>query len=563
MNRLAMSALALAALVSIPAPALADDFADFRIPDHHVLSWTGNFDGSASRFTSDAEPRWARNTSANATLGSAFTRLGDGERGFSSLRLALGAAGGRNSIREMGSYPLVAQRSEMRSVQRVTGETWSLEASSGRYMGANPVFAGGGLSAFGNQSQSWEARTQKSFLSGPGSTQEQRTEVDQRSRDVATHLDARAELGLGRVRDVTGVYVARVIEARLLATGALGRELSHDARQRLANLVYERNRLSSVRDRPAKDLWSEIERIAESDGALGSRGIGASSAMRAGESLLESVASGRTVDGLPASVLQRSRGWRASAVVIGVHERHTQFSEGHALYHVFLDDSLLSSSETEGGLSSAATTDAVDAGVQGEWHRPLGLRWQIDASALAVVPVRKQDDGLHVESVARAGWIAADRWLFTTELQQYRLIRKDADREPAEIDDWYFIARVALDYEIEDHVTLRLSAYDAQICQTDALIGTAYPRSYRRTQQVTDMSGDFGATKIHVGKCKGLEVRDLAPEQVGALIEHWLPTAKANAKPTADDNRLIAALEAWQSAQGGTATKEDEDDINY
>ncbi len=77
---------------------------------------------------------------------------------------------------------------------------------------------------------------------------------------------------------------------------------------------------------------------------------------------------------------------------------------------------------------------------------------------------------------------------------------------------------------------------------------------YRRAEQASAGNGDLGATKIHIGKCKGLEVRDLSPEQVGALIEHWLPTAKANAKPTADDRRLIAALEAWQ------ATQEKEDD---
>ena len=72
---------------------------------------------------------------------------------------------------------------------------------------------------------------------------------------------------------------------------------------------------------------------------------------------------------------------------------------------------------------------------------------------------------------------------------------------------------------------------------------------YRRSEQPVADNGDLGATKIHVGKCKGLEVRDLSPEQVGALIGNWLPTAKANAKPSADDRRLIAALEAWQATQ--------------
>jgi hypothetical protein len=84
---------------------------------------------------------------------------------------------------------------------------------------------------------------------------------------------------------------------------------------------------------------------------------------------------------------------------------------------------------------------------------------------------------------------------------------------------------------------------------------------YRRAEPAGDTSADLGATKIHVGKCKGLEVRDLSPEQVGALIANWLPTAKANAKPTADDKRLIAALESWQASQAGTG--QESDDVPY
>jgi hypothetical protein len=83
---------------------------------------------------------------------------------------------------------------------------------------------------------------------------------------------------------------------------------------------------------------------------------------------------------------------------------------------------------------------------------------------------------------------------------------------------------------------------------------------YRRAEQAGAGGGDLLATKIHVGKCKGLEVRDLSPEQVGALVEHWLPAAKANPKPSADDKRLIAALDAWQAAQ---AAKPADDDVPY
>jgi len=83
---------------------------------------------------------------------------------------------------------------------------------------------------------------------------------------------------------------------------------------------------------------------------------------------------------------------------------------------------------------------------------------------------------------------------------------------------------------------------------------------YRRAEQPAADASDLGATKIHVGKCKGLEVRDLSPEQVGALIANWMPAAKANAKPTADDKRLIAALECWNTSHREAKA---DDDVPY
>jgi hypothetical protein len=47
---------------------------------------------------------------------------------------------------------------------------------------------------------------------------------------------------------------------------------------------------------------------------------------------------------------------------------------------------------------------------------------------------------------------------------------------------------------------------------------------------------------------------------VDALVKNWLPASKANAKQTADDKRLIAALEWFQSIN---APKPAEDDVNY
>ena len=71
-------------------------------------------------------------------------------------------------------------------------------------------------------------------------------------------------------------------------------------------------------------------------------------------------------------------------------------------------------------------------------------------------------------------------------------------------------------------------------------------QQFNRADQPTDKQddgGDWKSTKVHVGRHSGIELRDLEREAVEALISHWLPEAKGKAKLTADDKRLIAALE--------------------
>ena len=68
---------------------------------------------------------------------------------------------------------------------------------------------------------------------------------------------------------------------------------------------------------------------------------------------------------------------------------------------------------------------------------------------------------------------------------------------------------------------------------------------------------NYGDVKVHVGKCKGQALRDLTPEQLTAIVTNWLPASKANSKPTADDQRLIKALEL------ATAPKQNDDNVNF
>jgi hypothetical protein len=86
--------------------------------------------------------------------------------------------------------------------------------------------------------------------------------------------------------------------------------------------------------------------------------------------------------------------------------------------------------------------------------------------------------------------------------------------------------------------------------------------TYRRAQPASDTGAEgYLAVKIHVGRCKGLELRDLAPEQVRALIEKWLPTVNTNPKATADDKRLMNALQGWEA--NNRPVMKEEDNVPY
>ena len=91
--------------------------------------------------------------------------------------------------------------------------------------------------------------------------------------------------------------------------------------------------------------------------------------------------------------------------------------------------------------------------------------------------------------------------------------------------------------------------------------------SFRKTsgggQPATD---DPSKVKVHVGKHKGIELRELTEESITSLIEHWLPKARAEAKQSADDKRLINALTWYQAkfkADEEVQVKLEEDDLPY
>ena len=77
---------------------------------------------------------------------------------------------------------------------------------------------------------------------------------------------------------------------------------------------------------------------------------------------------------------------------------------------------------------------------------------------------------------------------------------------------------------------------------------------------------DPSKVKVHVGKHKGIELRELTEESITSLIEHWLPKARAEVKQTADDKRLINGLTWYQTkfkSDEEAQVKLEEDDLPY
>lgn len=85
--------------------------------------------------------------------------------------------------------------------------------------------------------------------------------------------------------------------------------------------------------------------------------------------------------------------------------------------------------------------------------------------------------------------------------------------------------------------------------------------SYQRVEQPsnggTQGDDDWRRTRVHVGKHAGIDLCDLDPAAIRSLHEHWLPTAKAMAKPLKADRDLMDALEKAAAELGFTQPEED------
>lgn len=450
--------LLVAALMLVPALGWADEFSEFRIPDHSWRSGAGQFNASASRSRSANETFLNSDRNANGQLQAGIVFGRDADR-FSRLFTASIAGGLAGSRGEASGYSGATQN-EFRSGDGARSIT--LGAAQRSYRGASAWAVGASVNARADFSQYWQRYDRR--MNAPLGWLSR----DFRSDDRYTYQgSAGLTLGRGRVRDATVVMDVHVMEERLLAAGTIAGPLEPATRARLAEVLLAGQEIGAAHERPGRYQWREIERVLREGGALGPAGLDAYAVLRA----RESYATQR---------LSRMRGEYVGLRVDGRHWQELERVQQQYAEKYFQGDSLVFQYQDDLGQNRSAAYDDVFVGVEGEFHRPVGWRWQFDASGSASVPVSTEDHGLSTATRLSADWIVADRWRAGASFASERAYLRHGDALVTYVRDrWYTDIGVFASYFLEDHLALT-----AQMSSRQSRYNGPYPY-YSQAHQVT------------------------------------------------------------------------------
>ena len=447
-------------LSTIPASARADDFSDFRVPENKYLQWTGSASGASNWGHATAGPDHHEQGYTSGVVRSTLFSWRETDTRTMSVFATVLTQGSRfhslDHTFDPSATPGVLNDISQEHSERSASEVLDLGVGHRWYAGSVPWNVSVSLNGRLDDSQAWSNADYIWIL--PGNFFDYAKNIQSNSaRQYRSEFSGLLGVGLGRVRNVTGVYEARVLEDRLRASGALTRALSPEARQRLGNLMYARSDIVASMDRPASPVWDVIERILRDDGALSSSALSAADLFRLIEPYIPNASSGFTGrDGLPSSPMFRPLGWD---VGVNLSEETGRTTNRFDYASTVLQSSLgvpQPPVEFRGSVQNRSIFDGTWAGASAEYHRPLSLRTQWDASSGVMVPLRHEDRGFYSVSWTSLGWIVADRWMASLTGQHVRSIRKTDSFTNADL--WATLFSASAYYFVADHVTLNVVA---------------------------------------------------------------------------------------------------------
>jgi hypothetical protein len=435
-------ALAMAsAFCLLPVAARAGDpYADFRVPDHRTFSWAVTALINASGAYYGAPGGESRNSAYRSTLANSQKWHAESETRQYDLGVGQQLDWSRGSLREDQSFTQLYRQVEHNRTDR---QELTLTANRSDYPGGGPFF----LSYSASTSLLFSQRVfadnthaitpPDEFLSG------QNNELREYLQDGVATVGA----GAGRIRNVTGVYSAQLLEARLRATGRLTRPLSDESRRRLAAAYYIAPELNVAHERSDKYFWREVERILREDGALEGSSLDAYSLQR----LLEP-ATNRVF-------WTRLSGIRVTPFLSVVETR------GHSDFDLHTSSLFRSGGVPVAGSEFASSDrthskrDEATVGLELRCEKPAGPRWQWEFnSSGGYGGGRRRASSLN--SSAQVTWLVADRWYALGAVaHSIQSARIDGARY---LPNWQYGSNATVGYWVEDSWSLDLSLANNQ-----------------------------------------------------------------------------------------------------
>jgi hypothetical protein len=440
-------AAALLLVSSLPFPAFAaSDAADsaywnYRIPAHHWHQWTAALSGNASHDdVSTSDDRQARHGQFLGQLRTTVTGGHDSDPLFESWALDVNLFGRRSHDEQVQSFAGQTDRADRAGSdlsERIIG-AYAVRA----YPWAFPWGFTAGTQHRFELAQGFDSQRDEFATSG-------NRQVLLSSNEAGRWIwngDLSVGTGLGRVRDVTPVYEAQVLEDRLLASGALARPLSRFAREKLTALLTVQGDVSYAHSRPDKYFWEELERVLVEDGALERGSLTLFEAHR----ILEPP----TIRGR----IFRSAGWFVGPAVRLATAQTGFAAEARNTNLIYQADTLFSSTEFNLESDDYRRQDFVSTMLTAEFHHPAGANWQFDLRQ--DTSVQESGQFLFTSAAASAVWVVSDRWLATARLDHYVLWGGSGlERAP---DTWNFQYGADLSYFLEDRWALTVSGVENQ-----------------------------------------------------------------------------------------------------
>lgn len=444
--------LCLLSLLGFGFCSLADDFTSFRVPAHKVQQIRLTFDLGLNRTrTGDYRPeRNSEQLTENARGGSDYFWRSESDSRLIELFTAGEISEGLSSEKADAETSWDALRSH--STRKSYGFGTALYADAGTvwFPWSNWI----GINVDGTASVDYEQSGSKStsyaqiYGNMIGNIEDRWQDSKSESWDQNYQVGLSVGPSFGRVRNVTSVADALVMERRLIAEGVLSGEMQLSTRQALAEILYRKPSFRYVHDRWARFFWREVEETVQKDPAY-ARPLDAYVTQRIGENYFGSLLRRRGLEFLVNYQYTHRNEIRHDWDELSVRTDFDtmsvyEYSEDYSRVHSFDDYGLFSA--------------------QLRYYKPIGLKWQLglrskfdfNPFARAVIIGHYEKKYWIAELEPSLAWMIADRWFVSGRVLLTSLWEDYVGDDTYKRESVYSNSTIELGYQIEDNV--RLSA---------------------------------------------------------------------------------------------------------